>query len=363
MIRSPHSRTSSLVVYALLTAVSLLVAGRASAFVHFGNGLGSKWGPDPAAGTPAVVTWGFMPDGTEVDPDFELDPWSFPGETGFTGTSQLTSLRHRIDVTMGHGEGAFDAALARAFATWSAVTNVTFVGPVDDPGLPFPTQGAVTPDIRIGAFMPLEGHSFNWVGAVGFGPPGFGPDPLAGDILFNLAATIDIVAGVEDVTPIPPFTNDLEGLFLHELGHAAFGLGHPSWEGEEPDQRVMYVGDFENPNAPPGSLTINRALHPDDLAGARFVYGLRGDYNDDGHIDAADYTVWRNHVGTNALLPNDPLGGTIGANQYAQWKANYGAIATSMEAGLTRSVSEPAMGMLLLASLVSVRLFRHIPYG
>src|SRR5690606_18469417 len=129
-----------------------------------------------------------------------------------------------------------------------------------------------------------------------------GPDPLAGDILFNLAATIDIVAGEEDVTPIPPFTNDLEGLFLHELGHAAFGLGHPSWDGETPDDRVMYVGDFENPMAPGGSARINRELHADDLAGARFVYGLRGDYNDDGRVDASDYVVWRNSFGTEVRL-------------------------------------------------------------
>lgn len=318
------------------------------AFVHFGNGLGSKWGPDPVAGTPAVVTWGFMPDGTEVDPSFELDPWGFPGQTGFEGTSHLSALRQRIDVTLGHGEGAFDAALDHAFATWSEVTNITFVGPVTDPGLSFPSAGAVTPDIRIGAFMPQEGHSFNWVGAVGFGPPGVGPDPLAGDILFNLAATIDIVAGEEDVTHIPPFTNDLEGLFLHELGHAAFGLGHPSWDGETPDDRVMYVGDFENPMAPGGSGRINRELHADDLAGARFVYGLRGDYNDDGRVDASDYVVWRSNFGTEMWLPNDPLGGPIGAAHHEQWKSNYGATAFSGGAALVRNVPEPAYALQLL---------------
>lgn len=49
-----------------------------------------------------------------------------------------------------------------------------------------------------------------------------------------------------------------------------------------------------------------------------------GDYNDNGIVDAADYTRWRNAVGTNTVLPNDPVGGTIGNQQYANWKTNFG---------------------------------------
>ena len=296
-----------------LAFLVLLATTPASAFVHFSGGFGgSKWGPDPTAGTPAVVTWGFMPDGTGVDPGFVLDPFNFPGQSGFDGTSDLGSLRERIDVTLGHGAGAFDAAIERAFATWSSVANIDFVGPVTDPGAPMASAGATTPDIRIGAFMPTEGHSFNFVGAVGFGPPGFGPDPLAGDIVFNLGATIDLVAGVEDTTAMPPFTNDLEGLFLHELGHAAIGLGHPDWDGEDPDQRVMYVGEFGAEEAPLCCQTINRELHPDDRAGAWYAYGIRGDYNADGVVDAADYTVWRD--------------GAAEAEDYTPWAAHYGAV-------------------------------------
>lgn len=50
-----------------------------------------------------------------------------------------------------------------------------------------------------------------------------------------------------------------------------------------------------------------------------------GDYNDDGNVDAADYTVWRDNLGTATVLPNDPTGGTIGTDQYDTWKANFGA--------------------------------------
>ena len=323
----------------------------AQAFDHFGDGLGSKWGPNPAAGTPAVVTWGFMPDGTTVEPSFELDPFNHPGETGFSGTSSISTLRDRIDNQLGHGAGAFDAALMRAMDTWSRVANITFDGPVIDPGLPFPAIEATTPDIRIGAFMPAEGHSFNFVGAVGFGPPGFGPDPLAGDIIFNLGATIDIVVGVEDTTPMPPFTNDLEGLFLHELGHAAIGLGHPPWDGEDPDQRVMYVGEFGNPSAPPCCERVNRELHTDDIAGAQFVYGARGDFNGDNRVDAADYAVWR-----------DNLGGRYDQDDYIAWRNNFGSIRPTADpvtfGSALAAVPEPtaaALTVTLAAALMVLR--------
>lgn len=316
----------------LVVALLAIVTSPSSGYVHFSGGFGgSKWGADPTAGTPAVVTWGFMPDGTTVVPTFELDPFSHPGETGFSGTSNLSALRERIDVTQGRGVGAFDAAIARALATWSAAANITFVGPITDPGLPFPASGATTPDIRIGAFMPAPGHSFNFVGAVGFGPPGFGPDPLAGDILFNLAAAFDIAPGTEDVTPLPPFTNDLEGLVLHELGHAAIGLGHPEWNGENPDQRVMYVGDFANPDAPFCCESVNRALHPDDRAGAWYAYGIRGDYNNDGSVDAADYTLWR-----------DNPGGTLGPGDFAPFARHYGAVRPTTPTGSGATIPEPA---------------------
>jgi hypothetical protein len=51
---------------------------------------------------------------------------------------------------------------------------------------------------------------------------------------------------------------------------------------------------------------------------------LLGDYNDDGSVDAADYVVYRKHAGTSTPLPNDAIGGVIGAAHLNQWKANFG---------------------------------------
>ncbi|QDT67496.1 hypothetical protein MalM25_03950 [Planctomycetes bacterium MalM25] len=75
---------------------------------------------------------------------------------------------------------------------------------------------------------------------------------------------------------------------------------------------------------------------------------LTGDYNNNGVVDAADYTVWSDQVGQpfGALL-NDPSGLPIGAVQYNAWAANYG-----MTIPQTLSAPEPSGSMLLTISVL-----------
>ena len=79
-----------------------------------------------------------------------------------------------------------------------------------------------------------------------------------------------------------------------------------------------------------------------------------GDYNGDGVVDAADYTVWRDTLGstTDLRANGDDTGasaGVIDEADYAVWRANFGA---SAGAGVTRSLSTavPEPSSLLLAS-------------
>ena len=74
---------------------------------------------------------------------------------------------------------------------------------------------------------------------------------------------------------------------------------------------------------------------------------LAGDYNQNGVVDAADYTVWRNNLGANIALPNedpDQTPGWVTAEDYGVWKANFGQTqplgSGSIEA-LTTSASSP----------------------
>jgi hypothetical protein len=81
--------------------------------------------------------------------------------------------------------------------------------------------------------------------------------------------------------------------------------------------------------------------------------GLAGDYNNDRVVDAADYTVWRNHVGAApGTLPNDVDGGVIGSAQYARWKANFAAASL---VGVAVPESHACVLLLLGASCLSWR--------
>ena len=75
--------------------------------------------------------------------------------------------------------------------------------------------------------------------------------------------------------------------------------------------------------------------------------GLPGDYSNNGVVDAADYVVWRANLGTNNVLPNDPIGGTIGDAQFNQWRSNFGQSAGS-GAIASAAVPEPATPVLLI---------------
>ena len=75
--------------------------------------------------------------------------------------------------------------------------------------------------------------------------------------------------------------------------------------------------------------------------------GLAGDYNDDGKIDAADYTVWRDNLGA-ATLTNRGAGitGPVGTNDYNYWKSHFGeGMGSGAAAGA--AIPEPSTACLL----------------
>ena len=120
---------------------------------------------------------------------------------------------------------------------------------------------------------------------------------------------------------------------------------------------VMFVGDFANTD-----LTLGGSFFVDNIVVEVFktealmnaaaipnsapTAGLLGDYNLNGKVDAADYTVWR-----------DGLGDEFVAGDYDVWKANFGA--GSGSGSLSGSaVPEPAT-LLMLAGLLPLALGRR----
>src|SRR5690606_26899319 len=79
--------------------------------------------------------------------------------------------------------------------------------------------------------------------------------------------------------------------------------------------------------------------------------GLPGDFNNDGRVDAADYTVWRNNLGGSESVLNGNGSGNsvVDAEDYNLWKTHFGTTAGAGALGLASSqVPEPSSIVLLL---------------
>ena len=91
------------------------------------------------------------------------------------------------------------------------------------------------------------------------------------------------------------------------------------------------------------------------------VMGVLGDYNGNGVVDAADYTVFRDNFGANVSLTNEnpaaTTPGVVDQEDYDFWKANFGA-AGSGSLVSNAAVPEPASlayGLLALMGIVLSR--------
>ena len=93
------------------------------------------------------------------------------------------------------------------------------------------------------------------------------------------------------------------------------------------------------------SWSVNYAAQAITLS----VGGVLGDFNLDGRVDAADYTVWRNQLGSNSLAADASGNGSVDQADYNIWKANFGAVAASGGGSVGQAaaaVPEPSSAML-----------------
>ena len=98
---------------------------------------------------------------------------------------------------------------------------------------------------------------------------------------------------------------------------------------------------------------------------AMAVHLLPGDYNHDGVVDAADYVVWRNSVGSTVNLAADGNNdGVVNSSDYTYWRQRVGQTAGSGSgsgADLSPgSVPEPCTALLLGIGSVMALSRRHV---
>jgi glucose/arabinose dehydrogenase len=90
---------------------------------------------------------------------------------------------------------------------------------------------------------------------------------------------------------------------------------------------------------------------------------LNGDYNFNGIVDAADYTVWRNSLGSSSELAADGDGnGVVDAADYEYWKARFGNSSGSSSAQFT-TVPEPSTLLLAACAATFLIMFRPDDLG
>ena len=118
-------------------------------------------------------------------------------------------------------------------------------------------------------------------------------------------------------------------------------------------------GLFESvslPSLAPGLAWNQSQLYTTGVISVVAAAGLAGDFNNDGFVDGADYTVWRNNLGTNFNLNGNGdesagSAGIVNEADYSWWRQHYG---NSNEGGgglgnrQSNNVPEPATWTILV---------------
>jgi len=103
-----------------------------------------------------------------------------------------------------------------------------------------------------------------------------------------------------------------------------------------------------------GGLALDVQYTPTSVLLAVVNFGVPGDYNANGTVDAADYTVWRNNLGRSTALPNDDTAG-VAADDYNRWKTHFGE-SNGSGSGVS-VVPETTSFTIVVTSLLGISLF------
>jgi hypothetical protein len=158
----------------------------------------------------------------------------------------------------------------------------------------------------------------------------------------------------------------ISGVVAHEIGHN-LGLKHPA---DGLPNLMSPSGTTQQLTSDQIAAVLQTTARNDAVAfipsgGTGFPQPfnsqLTGDYNRNGIVDAADYTVWRDMLGSTTNLVADGNGDrVVNAGDYTVWKTNFGRTGSGVVSD--RSVPEPAtwIGCLWLVAIYSLAVRRAV---
>jgi hypothetical protein len=175
---------------------------------------------------------------------------------------------------------------------------------------------------------------------------------INGDLTNNADGTLGINIGGTGQYEFDSFqvagAADLAGSLSVELAEGFTLSGNESFEVLTAGSLVNSGISLSGPNAADFTLDVNTATGVVTLSAGGGGGGLAGDFNNNGTVDAADFTVWRDSLGAqdeSALMGNGDGSGVIDEGDYALWFANFGN--SSGSGSGSSAVPEPAACLLL----------------
>ena len=182
------------------------------------------------------------------------------------------------------------------------------------------------------------------------------------EIQIDIGATgfdsVDIITGItEGLGGNPDITNDVE---LNGELSVNFLAGYTPQSGDSFQILTTnegFVGTFDTETLPSmgGGLTIS--LDYGATVVTLEVGGIEGDYNLDGMVDAADYTLWRDSLGSTLNLAADGnQNGVVDSADYGVWASNYGQSIPAFSQAASQAVPEPSACVMLLTVMSFVNL-------
>jgi hypothetical protein len=112
------------------------------------------------------------------------------------------------------------------------------------------------------------------------------------------------------------------------------------------------------------NLSSTDYFHTGATLSITLVSGLMGDFNDDGTVNAADYTAWRNSLGTEVAVRGDAgdgnFDGRVTQADFFVWKGHYGeANMPGFDERFPFDVPEPAGAVLFTIAAAGVSASRR----